>query len=64
MIIIIQEDVAQAQHEVLMKRLKEGKVLVATDVASRGLGIPKVDLEDSTVAATKAFLVVEAMIII
>mmetsp|Transcript_33417 Transcript_33417/g.32462 ORF Transcript_33417/g.32462 Transcript_33417/m.32462 type:complete len:85 (-) Transcript_33417:1185-1439(-) len=39
-------DIAQNQREVTWKRFKEGKfgVLVATDVASRGLDIPNVDL--------------------
>lgn len=39
-------DIAQNQREVTMKRFKDGKfkVLVATDVASRGLDIPNVDL--------------------
>lgn len=39
-------DIAQNQREVTLKRFKEGKfsVLVATDVASRGLDIPNVDL--------------------
>jgi superfamily II DNA/RNA helicase len=39
-------DIAQNQREVTMKRFKEGKfkVLVATDVASRGLDVPNVDL--------------------
>ena len=39
-------DIAQNQREVTMKRFKEGKfrVLVATDVASRGLDIPHVDV--------------------
>ena len=39
-------DIAQNQREVTMKRFKEGKfqVLVATDVASRGLDIPDVEL--------------------
>ena len=39
-------DIAQNQREVTMKRFKEGKfkVLVATDVASRGLDIKDVDL--------------------
>ena len=39
-------DIAQTQREVTIKRFKEGKfqVLVATDVASRGLDIPNVDL--------------------
>ena len=38
-------DIAQNQREVTLKRFKEGKfnVLVATDVASRGLDIPNVD---------------------
>ena len=39
-------DIGQNQWEVTMKRFKEGKfkVLVATDVASRGLDVPNVDL--------------------
>lgn len=39
-------DIAQNQREVTLKRFKECKfsVLVATDVASRGLDIPNVDL--------------------
>jgi len=39
-------DIAQNQREVTLKRFKEGKfnVLVATDVCSRGLDIPNVDL--------------------
>lgn len=39
-------DIAQNQREVTMKRFKEGKfnVLVATNVCSRGLDIPNVDL--------------------
>jgi superfamily II DNA/RNA helicase len=39
-------DIAQSQREVTMKRFKEGKfkVLVATDVASRGLDVPNIDL--------------------
>jgi len=39
-------DIAQNQREVTMKRYREGKfqVLVATDVASRGLDIPNVEL--------------------
>ena len=39
-------DIVQNQREVTIKRFKEGKfqVLVATDVASRGLDIPNVDL--------------------
>lgn len=39
-------DIGQNQREVTLKRFKEGKfnVLVATDVASRGLDIPNVDL--------------------
>jgi hypothetical protein len=46
-----------------MKRFKEGKVFVATDVASRGLCIQNVYQEDSIVVATEAFVVVEAMIV-
>lgn len=43
---VMHGDIAQNQREVTMKRFKEGKfkVLVATDVASRGLDIPNVDL--------------------
>lgn len=39
-------DINQSQREVTIKRFKEGKfqVLVATDVAARGLDIPNVDL--------------------
>lgn len=39
-------DIAQNQREVTLKRFRDGKfqVLVATDVASRGLDIPNVDL--------------------
>lgn len=43
---VMHGDIAQNQREVTMKRFKEGKfqVLVATDVASRGLDIQNVDL--------------------
>lgn len=43
---VMHGDIAQNQREVTMKRFKEGKfkVLVATDVASRGLDVPNVDL--------------------
>jgi len=39
-------DIAQNQREVTLKRFKEHKfsVLVATDVAARGIDIPNVDL--------------------
>lgn len=39
-------DISQNQREATMRRFKEGKfkVLVATDVASRGLDVPNVDL--------------------
>ena len=39
-------DIAQNQREITLKRFKEGKFrcLVATDVASRGLDVPSVDL--------------------
>ena len=39
-------DIAQNQREVTLKRFREDKfrVLVATDVASRGIDIPNVDL--------------------
>lgn len=43
---VMHGDIAQNQREVTMKRFKDGKfqVLVATDVASRGLDIPNVEL--------------------
>lgn len=43
---VLHGDIAQNQREVTLKRFKESrfKVLVATDVASRGLDIPNVDL--------------------
>jgi len=43
---VMHGDIAQNQREVTLRRFKEGKfsVLVATDVASRGLDIPNVDL--------------------
>jgi len=43
---VMHGDIAQNQREVTMKRFKEGKfkVLVATDVASRGLDINEVEL--------------------
>lgn len=43
---VMHGDIAQNQREVTLKRFKEGKfsVLVATDVAARGLDIPDVDL--------------------
>ena len=43
---VMHGDIAQNQREVTLKRFKEGKfsILVATDVASRGLDIPNVDL--------------------
>lgn len=43
---VMHGDIAQNQREVTMKRFKEGKfkVLVATDVASRGLDINDVEL--------------------
>jgi len=43
---VMHGDIAQNQREVTLKRFKEQKfsVLVATDVASRGLDIPNVDL--------------------
>lgn len=43
---VMHGDIAQNQREVTLKRFKERKfsVLVATDVASRGLDIPNVDL--------------------
>ena len=43
---VMHGDIAQNQREVTLKRFKEGKfkILVATDVASRGIDIPNVDL--------------------
>lgn len=43
---VMHGDIAQNQREVTLRRFKEHKfsVLVATDVASRGLDIPNVDL--------------------
>jgi ATP-dependent RNA helicase DDX21 len=43
---VMHGDINQSQREVTMKRFKENKfqVLVATDVASRGLDIPDVEL--------------------
>jgi ATP-dependent RNA helicase DDX21 len=43
---VLHGDIAQNQREVTLQRFREGKfnVLVATDVASRGLDIPDVDL--------------------
>lgn len=43
---VMHGDINQNQREVTMKRFKEGKfqVLVATDVAARGLDISNVDL--------------------
>jgi len=43
---VMHGDIAQNQREVTLKRFKEKKfsVLVATDVASRGLDIPSVEL--------------------
>ena len=43
---VMHGDIAQNQREVTLKRFKEGKfsVLVATDVAARGIDIPSVDL--------------------
>jgi superfamily II DNA/RNA helicase len=39
-------DIAQNQREITLRRFKEGKfsVLVATDVAARGIDIPSIDL--------------------
>lgn len=43
---VMHGDIAQNQREVTLKRFKEHKfsVLVATDVAARGLDVPNVDL--------------------
>ena len=43
---VMHGDIAQNQREVTLKRFKEHKfsVLVATDVAARGIDIPDIDL--------------------
>lgn len=43
---VMHGDIAQNQREITLKRFKEGKfsVLVATDVAARGIDIPDIDL--------------------
>jgi ATP-dependent RNA helicase DDX21 len=43
---VMHGDIAQNQREVTLKRFREGKfqVLVATDVAARGIDIPDIDL--------------------
>jgi ATP-dependent RNA helicase DDX21 len=43
---VLHGDIAQNQREVTLKRFRDGKfkILVATDVASRGLDISDVDL--------------------
>lgn len=43
---VLHGDIPQAQREIVFQSFREGKikVLIATNVASRGLDIPKVDL--------------------
>lgn len=43
---VMHGDIAQNQREVTMRRFRDGKfkILVATDVASRGLDIPNVQV--------------------
>jgi superfamily II DNA/RNA helicase len=43
---VMHGDISQFQREITLKKFREGrvKVLVATDVASRGLDIPDVEL--------------------
>lgn len=43
---VLHGDISQYQREITLRRFKEGKinVLVATDVAARGLDVPNVDL--------------------
>jgi len=43
---VMHGDIAQNQREITLRRFKEGKfsVLVATDVAARGIDIPDIDL--------------------
>ena len=43
---VLHGDISQDQREITLNAFKKGKfsVLVATDVAARGLDIPKIDL--------------------
>lgn len=43
---VMHGDISQFQREITLRKFREGKVrvLVATDVASRGLDIPEVEL--------------------
>lgn len=55
---VLHGDINQAQREITLASFREGKirVLVATDVASRGLDVPEVDLVIQTEPPAVSFL--------
>ena len=57
---VLHGDINQTQREITLASFREGKirVLVATDVASRGLDIPEVDLVIQTEPPAVCFLTV------